>query len=125
MKKTRIEVRTESTRNFFGRLRGHAEALDRGEALPAAVTISFEDPVEMLRILSSERIRILKGIKGRPEQISVLASALKRDVRAVSRDIGLLEKAGLLRTSLISNPGHGRRRIVAAVAEEYKLVAHI
>jgi predicted transcriptional regulator len=57
--------------------------------------------------------------------VSDLATGLKRDVRAVSRDVVLLEKAGLLRTSYRVNPGHGRLKIVEPVAREYKLTANI
>jgi len=57
--------------------------------------------------------------------ISDLASRLKRDVRAVSRDVVRLEKAGLLRTSYRVNPGHGRYKVVEPVAKEYNLVASI
>jgi hypothetical protein len=46
-------------------------------------------------------------------------------VRAVSRDVALLERAGLLRTRYESNPGHGRLKIVEPVAQEYKLVANL
>jgi predicted transcriptional regulator len=125
MRKTKAEIRTETTDSFFNRLRGHAEMLDRGETLPPGITISFEDPADMLKVLSSERMRLLRRVKGKPQKISALASGLRRDVRAVSRDVSLLEKAGLLRTTYLPNPGHGRLKIVEPVAREYKLVASL
>jgi predicted transcriptional regulator len=125
MKKSKIEVRSESTESFFDRLRDHARKLDRSEVLAATVTISFEDPVEMSRVLSSERVRLLRCVKAKSQQISVLASGLKRDVRAVSRDVSLLEKAGLVRTTYRSNPGHGRLKVVEPVAQNYRLVASL
>jgi predicted transcriptional regulator len=57
----------------------------------------------MLKVVTSEHIRLLRRIKGGAQQVFVLAVALRRDVRAVSRDVSLLEKAGLLRTSYQSN----------------------
>ena len=123
MKKTRIVLKTGSTEEFFGRLRERAKKLDRGETLPAGITISFEDPMEMLKVLTSERVRLLRRVKKESQQITALATGLKRDVRAVSRDVSLLEKAGLLRTSYQANPGHGRLKVVEPVAQEYKLVA--
>jgi len=54
-----------------------------------------------------------------------LAIGLKRDTRAVGRDIDLLESFGLLRTHFEANPGHGKRRIVEPRASRYKLVANI
>jgi predicted transcriptional regulator len=113
---------------FFGlahRVRGHAEKLDRGENLPAEITISFEDPMELLNILTSERIRLLRRAIAGSLPISDLADGLKRDVRAVSRDVVVLEKAGLLRTSYRTNPGHGRLKIVEALAQGYRLTANL
>jgi hypothetical protein len=46
-------------------------------------------------------------------------------VRAVSRDVARLEKAGLLRTSYRINPGHGRYKVVEPVAKEYNLTASL
>lgn len=125
MKKAKVEIRAETTGKFLDRLRGHAKKLDRGESLPPGITISFEDPADLVAVLSSERVRLLRRVKGKPQQISSLATGLKRDIRAVSRDVSLLEKAGLVRTALVPNPGHGRLKIVAPVAREYKLVANL
>jgi predicted transcriptional regulator len=125
MRKSNVKIKTGSTNEFFSRLRGHAEKLDRGESLPAEITISFEDPMELLNILTAERVRLLRRTKAGSLPISDLAVRLKRDVRAVSRDVVLLERAGLLRTSYRANPGHGRLKIVEAVAQEYRLTANL
>jgi predicted transcriptional regulator len=125
MKKTKVTLTTGSTEDFFKRLRDHAKMLDRGEIIAPGITINFEDPLEMLEVLTAERVRLLRRVKAKSQHISALASGLKRDVRAVSRDVALLEKAGLLRTSYETNPGHGRIRIVTPVAQEYKLVANL
>ena len=123
MKKNKVTIKTGSADEFFHRVRGRAEKLDRGESLPAEMTISFEDPMELISILTSERVRLLRRAKGGSMPISVLADGLKRDVRAVSRDVVVLEKAGLLRTSYRANPGHGRLKIVEALARGYRLTA--
>jgi len=125
MRKSNVKIKTGSTNEFFSRLRGHAEKLDRGESLPAEITISFEDPMELLNILTAERVRLLRRTKAGSLPISDLAVGLKRDVRAVSRDVVLLERAGLLRTSYRANPGHGRLKIVEPVAQEYRLTANL
>jgi predicted transcriptional regulator len=78
-----------------------------------------------VRILTSERVRLLRRVKAGSLPISDLASVLNRDVRAVSRDVVLLEKAGLLRTSYRANPGHGKLKIVEPVAREYRLTASL
>lgn len=125
MPKTKINLTTSSTKDFFNRLRDHAKKLDQGETLPSEITINFEDPLELLKVLTSERMRLLRRVKKESQQISVLATGLKRDLRAVSRDVSLLEKAGLLRTRYQANPGHGRLKIVEPVAQEYKLIASL
>jgi predicted transcriptional regulator len=125
MPKTKINLTTGSTESFFDRLRDHAKKLDQGENLPSQITISFEDPLDLLKVLTSERVRLLHRVKKESQQISVLATNLKRDLRAVSRDVSLLEKAGLLRTRYQSNPGHGRLKVVEPVAQEYRLIADL
>ncbi|MGB8535888.1 MAG: HTH domain-containing protein [Acidobacteriaceae bacterium] len=125
MKKNKVTIKTGSADEFFHRVRGRAEKLDRGETLPAEMTISFEDPMELLGILTSERVRLLRRAKGRSLPISTLADGLNRDVRAVSRDVVVLEKAGLLRTSYRANPGHGKLKIVEALARGYRLTANL
>jgi predicted transcriptional regulator len=125
MKKAKVVLKTGSTDEFFGRLRDRAKRLDRGERLPSGITISFEDPMELLKVLTAERVRLLRSVKAGSQQVSALATGLKRDVRAVSRDVSVLEKAGLLRTSFVPNPGHGRLKLVEPVAQEYELVANL
>lgn len=123
--KSKINLKIGKASEFFARVRARAEKLDRGESLPAEIAIAFEDPTDLLAVLTAERVRLLRRAKTGSLPISVLASGLRRDVRAVSRDVLLLEKAGLLRTSYRANPGHGRLKIVEAVAREYKLVASL
>jgi len=125
MSKNSVHVKTGNVDEFFGRVRAHADKLDRGESLPAEITIAFEDPMELLNILTSQRVRLLRRAKAGSVPISDLASGLSRDVRAVSRDVVLLEKAGLLRTSYRANPGHGKLKIVEPVAREYRLTARL
>ncbi|HTV05466.1 MAG TPA: hypothetical protein VME86_08860 [Acidobacteriaceae bacterium] len=125
MKKPKITIATGSANEFFTRIREHAKKLDRSESLPASVTLTFEDPADLLKVLTSERVRLLRKAKAGSLPISDLASGLRRDVRAVSRDVVLLEKAGLLRTHYQTNPGHGRLKIVEPVAQAYKLAANL
>jgi len=124
-RKNKVRILTDGREGFFARARENARKLDRGEALPAEVTITFENPGDMAQILSVERIRLLRAARQKGVTVSLLASNLKRDTRAVSRDIAKLETFGLLQTRYVSNPGHGRQRIVEASAEKFQLVALI
>ncbi len=122
--KVKVRLVTDGVEGFISRAREHARRLDRGETWEPEVVISFEDASEMMRVLSAERVRLLRASK-KAMPVSVLANALKRNTRAVSRDIDLLESFGLLRTHYVPNPGHGRRRIVEASADKYQLTASI
>lgn len=125
MKRNKVTIATGTADDFFRRVRENAGRLDRGEAIEPGITITFEDPLEMLEILTAERVRLLRKTKSGARPIANLASDLRRDVRAVSRDVARLEKVGLLRTSYRTNPGHGRFKIVEPVAQEYVLTASI
>jgi predicted transcriptional regulator len=126
-KSTKVRITNDGLKGFFGRAREHARKLDRGEKLTPEITISFENPSDILQILSPQRIRVLEFAKRKPGStpVSALASGLNRDTRAVSRDVELLEQFGLLRTRYETNPGHGRRRIVEPRAEKFHLVATV
>lgn len=79
----------------------------------------------MMKVLSPQRIRLLQTAKEGAMSVSRLADELKRDTRAVGRDVNLLEQLGLLRTRYRVNPGHGRLRIVEPRAARYQLVATV
>jgi predicted transcriptional regulator len=125
MNKSKVSIATGTAEGFFNRVRSHAAKLDRGEAIPPKISITFEDPLELLNVLTAERVRLLRWARAGSQPIAELASGLKRDVRAVSRDVVRLEKAGLLRTSYRINPGHGRYKVVEPVAREYSLTANL
>jgi len=123
--KSKIRVTTDGADGFFRRSHELARKLDRGEPIAPETTVTFEDVNDMLRVLSAQRVRLLRAASQKALPISDLASGLKRDPRAVSRDINLLETFGLIRTRYETNPGHGRRRIVEARAAKYQLLATI
>ena len=123
--KVKASLMTGTAESFFARSRERACRLDRGERLPAQITVIFEDPSDLLRVLSVERVRVLRTVRAKPIPVSDLANGLKRDRQAVRRDVGLLESLGLLRTREEANPGHGRRRMVERLADTYRLIATI
>lgn len=125
-KSTKVRVLAGGVEGFFRRALDRGRRLDHGEDLFAeVVVISFEDPSDMARVLTAERIRLLGATKGRATPITALAGHLKRDTRAVKRDVDVLEGFGLLRTWYEKNPAHGRRKVVESRAAKYQLVATI
>jgi predicted transcriptional regulator len=102
--------------------------VDRGELLPPELRVTFEDPIEMLRALSAERMKVIKAVRkhyATKPTVSRLALMLKRDRKAVSRDVKVLESFGLLKTSEQPNPGHGMMKVVEPLADKYYLTATV
>ncbi|MDX2149131.1 MAG: hypothetical protein SFV54_00220 [Bryobacteraceae bacterium] len=121
----RVTVSSASVDAFLARSIERARKLDRGERLPPEITMSFEDPADLVRVLSAERVRVIRAVREKPAPVSELAVTLRRDRKAVKRDVSLLESLGLLSAREEINPGHGRRRIIEPLAAKYQLVATI
>jgi predicted transcriptional regulator len=120
-----LDVSGGTVDGFFERSLNRARKLDRGERLPAEIRLTFEDPADLLRALTTQRIHVLHAVRKEPAPVSDLAIVLKRDRAAVKRDVKILASLGLVKTHEETNPGHGRRKIVEPLASKYKLVATI
>jgi len=121
----KMTIGTGTSKDFFNRALSHAKKLDRGERLAHVKRITFEDPAELLRVLTKKRLEIILTVRKQSVALSEIAELLHRDRAAVDRDVKVLESFGLLTTELESNPGHGRRKMVRPVAEKYELLATI
>ena len=121
----RVTVSSGSVDAFIGRSLERARKLDRGSKLPPEITMTFEDPADLVRVLSAERVRVIHAVRQKPAPVSELAATLRRDRKAVRRDVSLLESFGLVNAREEINPGHGRRRIIEPLAAKYQLVATI
>jgi predicted transcriptional regulator len=120
-----VNVSTGTTGEFFERSIKRARRLDRGDKLASQVRLTFEDPADLLRVLTAERVRLIHAVRLRPAPVTDLAIVLKRDRTAVKRDVKILTSFGLVRIQEETNPGHGRRKIVQPLASRYELVATI
>jgi predicted transcriptional regulator len=122
---TRLIVRTENLDDFLARAKDVARRADTGSQFDRSITISFSDVVDMASILTKERIRMLQALLGVEKTVSELAIELHRNQQSVARDVKQLEGAGLLFAKLVSNPGHGRHKVVRAAAPRIELSAII
>ncbi len=120
-----LKVSTGTSDAFFGRSLTRARKLDAGEKLPAEMRLTFEDPADLLRVLTAQRLRVLHAVRKKPAAVTDLAIVLKRDRTAVKRDVKILKSFGLVKIHEETNPGHGRRKIVEPLAWRYELVATI
>jgi predicted transcriptional regulator len=125
MIKTKVTIASGTLDEYVKRSTERARKIDRGETIEPEIRITFADPADLLRVLAVERRRVLHTIRKKKTTISGLAMILKRDRKAVSRDVKLLESFGLLKTHHESNPGHGVNTVVEPLAEKYHLIATV
>lgn len=121
----KLVIKTATEDEFFKRGKRLAALADVGQTLPEEHIITFEDPLEMVRVLSAARIVLLRAVKKHPGSITSLSTLLKRDRSAVTRDVAILQKAGLVTVEQKVLPGHGRMKEVKTTAHRLKLEAFL
>ena len=106
--------------------RAVARALDeKAEELPYAKTFTSYEFEDFLSQLTPRRFELLRlASKGR-RSIADLATASHRDQSAVSRDVAKLSQLGLVEVEVVTNEGHGRKKIVLPVAATISINASI
>ena len=76
-------------------------------------------------VLSQARRRLMLEVMDEPKTITQLTAKLHRERSAITKDIGLLEKLGLLVSQKRANPGHGVGKLVRAVAPKIEMIASL
>ena len=122
---TEVIIKTSSPEEFFKRGRKIAKLADAGDPIPAQKILSFENPADVLKLLTPARLAVFQATRDQPGSITAISEHLKRDRSAVKRDINALEKAGLLKTESRVLPGHGRMKQVRLAARRFKLEARL
>ncbi|MFT0172081.1 helix-turn-helix domain-containing protein [Paraburkholderia mimosarum] len=111
--------------DFFAQGRRIARAADRGEPIAETFSVAFEDPEDLLQLLTGARIEVFRTVKAEPASVTVIARRLHRDRSAVKRDVDVLRDAGLVVVENMPNAGRGAREIVRATAAHVELHARI
>ena len=119
----KITVRSDGFEGYKKRALTRAAKLGRRELVRPEIVITFDNPLDMLEVLTAERIRLCETARRKPLSISALAPELKRDPKSVRRDVLKLEAAGVLRLYEKINPGHGKVRIVEPTAKRFELIS--
>jgi predicted transcriptional regulator len=119
----KVVVRVDDAAGFFSRAKDAARRADAGEPFDGRITLSFEDPQCMFAVLSQARRRLMIEVMHEPATISQLSARLRRNRSAITKDIGMLEKFGLIVSSRETNPGHGVQTVVRSVAAKIEMVA--
>src|SRR3974390_857843 len=112
----KLRINTDGLEGYAKRAVARARRLDRREPIKPEITITFDNPLAMLEVLTAERIRLVQKVRSKSVSITALATALGRDAKSVRRDVVKLERAGVIRTREQVNPGHGRVKVVEPVA---------
>src|SRR5215467_8890196 len=73
----RVTVASRTIEEHISRSLDRARKLDHGERLSSEITMTFEDPSDLVRVLSAERVRILHAVRTKPAPVSELAVTLK------------------------------------------------
>ena len=120
---TKVVIRTDHVEGFFDRAKDAARRADRGQPFDGKVTLSFEDPQRMFTVLSEARRRLMLEVMHEPKTINELTHRLHRNRSAITKDVGLLEKVGLLVSQRQANPGHGIQKMVRSIAPKIEMVA--
>lgn len=120
-----ITLKAGTEQEFFRRGKTLARLADAGEQLPEERTVSFEDPAELLRLLTVSRLDVFRSVKDKPGSITVIAERLHRDRSAVKRDVDQLAQAGLVTIETKVLPGHGHMKEVRASASCFRLEAMV
>lgn len=120
---TKVVIRTDDVSGFFARAKDAARRADQGRVFEGKVTLSFEDPQRMFTVLSETRRRLMLEVMTEPKSINELTHRLHRNRSSVTKDVGLLEKMGLVVSRREINPGHGIQKMVQSVAPKIEMVA--
>lgn len=120
-----IILKAGTEQDFFRRGKTLARLADAGKLLPQERTVSFEDPAELLRLLTVSRLDVFRSVKDAPGSITVIAGRLHRDRSAVKRDVDQLAQAGLVTIETKILPGHGHMKEVRAAATRFRLEATV
>jgi predicted transcriptional regulator len=120
---TKVVIRTDDINGFFARAKDAARRADRGQPFDGKITLTFEDPQRMFTVLSGARRRLMLEVMHEPKTINELTQSLHRNRSAITKDVGLLEKVGLVVSQRLANPGHGIQKVVRSIAPKIEMVA--
>ncbi|MBI5192495.1 MAG: ArsR family transcriptional regulator [Nitrospirae bacterium] len=113
MKIKNITIRIKSLEEILEEAKGVMEAIEKGDKVKKHKGISFADIDTMQKILTKERLRILKTIKHKnPNSIYELAKILGRDIKNTYDDVVYLSDMGFIELKRVKE---GREKIVPSI----------
>lgn len=113
-------------REHSARSRAVAKALDeKSDTMPYSQVMNGYEFSYFLETLTPKRLELLKIASKGEKSITELAQAANRNHSAVSKDVAKLEGLGLLNTEMVSNMGHGIKKVVRLVSSRILLSASL
>ncbi len=97
MRVKNIKIAIKGEKELFNEVKGVWRNIERGEKVKKHEAVYFESLEAMRKVLTEERLRIVKVIKKEhPASIYELAKILGRDVKNTFDDVQFLAQAGLV-----------------------------
>ena len=97
MKVRNIKIAIKSDKDILNEIKDVVGKIERREKVKRHEGISFDSIDAMRKVLTEERLRVLRAIKQEhPESVYELAKKLKRDIKNTFNDVQFLAEAGLL-----------------------------
>jgi len=97
MKVKNIKIAIKSDSELFNEVKKVWNATEKGEKVPKHKGIYFENLDTMRKVLTEERLKILKTIKkNNPQSIYELAKLIERDIKNTFNDVQFLSQVGLI-----------------------------
>lgn len=121
----KLVVTTGPIEDFFARGKEIAQRADEGAKIPEYCIRRFEDPADMMRLLTSTRLELFRTIKEKPGSITEVSIRLHRGRSAVKRDADALAAAGIITIAEKIHAGHGRLKELRVAAERISLRAEV
>jgi len=113
MKVKNIKIAIKSDKELFNEIKEVWNKLEKGEKVKKHEGISFANLDVMRKVLTEERLRILKVIKKEhPSSIYALAKILERDIKNTFDDVQYLAEVGLIE---LKKSKVGREKITPVV----------
>lgn len=113
MKVKNIKIAIKSDKELFNEIKEVWNKLEKGEKVKKHEGISFVNLDVMRKVLTEERLRILKVIrKEHPTSIYELAKILERDIKNTFDDVQYLAEVGLIE---LKKSKEGREKITPLV----------
>lgn len=113
MRARNIKIAIKSDDELFKEVKEVCEKLEKGEKVKKHEGVSFENLDVMRKVLTEERLRILKTVrKEHPSSIYELAKILGRDMKNTFDDVQYLAQVGFIE---LKKTKEGREKVTPLV----------